>query len=53
MRKRILASIICASLTFGTVFVNAVSISFDDIDNETLELQETNETSITFEELEQ
>lgn len=52
MRKRILASIICASLAFGTVFVNAVSISFDDIDNETLELQETNETSITFEELE-
>lgn len=46
MNKRILSVLLCGSLLFGTVFANAVSISFDELDIE------TDDVSITYEELE-
>ena len=47
MKKRILSVLISGVLLFGTVFANAVSISFEDLK------QNNDESSIYFEDLEQ
>lgn len=46
MKKRILSVLLCGSLLFGTIFANAVSIGFQDLDIG------TDDVSITFEGLE-
>ena len=43
MNKKILSVLLCGSLLFGTVFANAVSINFEEL--------ETDNVSITYEEL--
>lgn len=43
MKKKILSVLLCGSLLFGTVFANAVSINFEEL--------ETDNVSITYEEL--
>ena len=51
--KKFLATLLCSSLVLGTLGVNAVSISFDDIEQvEEASLKET-ESNISFEELEE
>lgn len=47
MKKRILSVLLCGSLLFGTIFANAVSIGFEDLE------QNNDESSIYFEDLEQ
>lgn len=54
MKKRILSVLISGSLLFGTVFANAVSVNFENLEcnDKTLDLDiETNDISITYEEL--
>lgn len=43
MNKKILSVLLCGSLLFGTVFANAVSINFEEL--------ETDNVSITYKEL--
>ena len=50
--KRFLATLLCSSLILGTLGVNAISVSFDDIE-QVEEVSETTETNISFEELEE
>lgn len=55
MKKRILSVLISSSLLFGTVFANAVSINFEELEqsDKTSDLDiETDDISITYEELE-
>lgn len=53
MNKKILSVLLCGSLLFGTIGVNAVSIEFEDMEqsDKTLEI-ETDDKSIAYEELE-
>lgn len=54
MKKKILSVLLCSSLLFGTVFANAVSISFENLEqnDKTSDLDiGTDDVSITYEEL--
>ena len=51
--KRFLATLLCGSLVLGTLGVNAISISFDDLEQVEDVLLEEKETNISFEDLEE